>query len=337
MIALEMSLIWAEGLEKRYGERVVLAEVSFQIARGERIALIGENGSGKSTLLKLIAGLEEPTGGRIGRARAARIGYLPQEPELDSQNTLFFEMLQAFAPLQEEERELRRLEEEISRSPDPMELLLRYDGLREEFERAGGYRYESEIRQVLTGLGFGPEDWERPLGEFSGGERARASLAQLILERPELLLLDEPSNHLDFAALEWLEDYLEGWEGGYLLVSHDRLLLERLAERTWELVGGRLYQYRGNYSKYIELRRSWEERQFKLYERQQVEVARMREFIRRARAGQKHKQAKDREKKLERLERVERPPQRRKLHFTFKLGRPSGEEVLIFKNFSRSQ
>ncbi|MFQ6033597.1 MAG: ribosomal protection-like ABC-F family protein [Candidatus Bipolaricaulia bacterium] len=326
-----MSLVWAEGLEKRYGDRVVLSGTSFQIGRGERIALIGENGSGKSTLLKVIAGLEEPTGGRIGRARAARIGYLPQEPELDSQNTLFSEMLQVFAPLQEKERELRRLEEEISRAPDPTELLLRYEELREEFERAGGYRYESEIRQVLTGLGFGPADWERPLGEFSGGERARASLAIMILERPELLLLDEPSNHLDFAALEWLEEYLADWEGSYLIVSHDRLLLDRLAEKTWELVGGRLYKYRGNYSKYLELRAQWEERQLKLYERQQRETARMEEFIRRARAGQKHKQAKDREKKLARMERVERPPERERPRFRFAQGRPSGEEVLRFQ------
>ena len=334
MIAAGMSLVWAEGLVKRYGDQVVLAGVSFQIARGERIALIGENGSGKSTLLKLIAGLDEPTSGRVGRARAVRLGYLPQESALDSERILFAEMLQAFAPLQRREKELRRLEEEISRSPDPTELLLRYDGLREEFERAGGYRYESEIRQVLTGLGFNPRDWERSLAELSGGERARASLAQLILERPELLLLDEPSNHLDFAALEWLEDYLEGWEGGYLLVSHDRLLLERLAERTWELVGGQLYQYRGNYSKYIELRTAWEERQLKLYERQQAEVARTREFIQRVQAGQKHRQAKDRERRLERLERVEQPPQRKKLHFTFNLGRPSGEEVLKFRNLA---
>ena len=327
-----MSLVRAEGVEKRYGDQVVLSGVSFQIARGERIALIGENGSGKTTLLKLIAGLEEPTDGHITRARAARIGYLPQEPTLDSGRTLFAEMLQVFAPLQEKERELRRLEEEISRSPDPAELLLRYDGLREEFERAGGYRYESEIRRVLTGLGFRPKDWERPLGELSGGERARASLAIMVLERPDLLLLDEPGNHLDFAALEWLEEYLTRWEGGYLLVSHDRLLLDRLAERTWELVGGRLYSYRGNYSKYLALRAAQEERQLKLYERRLTEIARMEEFIRRTRAGQKHKQAKDREKKLARMERVERPPQRRKLRFTFKLGRPSGEEVLRFKN-----
>ena len=331
MIAPEMSLIWAEGLEKRYGGRAVLSEVSFRIGRGERIALIGENGSGKSTLLKLIVGLEEPSSGRIGRARAARIGYLPQEPVVDSGRTLFSEMLGVFAPLQEKERELRLLEEEISRSPDSMDLLLRYDGLREEFERAGGYRYESEIRRVLAGLGFGPSDWERSLGEFSGGERARAALAKLILEQPELLLLDEPGNHLDFAALEWLEEYLSSWEGSYLLVSHDRLLLDRLSEQTWELVDGKLYKYRGNYSTYLELRMGWEERQLKLYERQQAEIARMEEFIRRVRAGQKHRQAKDREKKLARMERVERPPQRRRPHFRFELGRPSGEEVLWFQ------
>ncbi|MFQ6090869.1 MAG: ABC-F family ATP-binding cassette domain-containing protein, partial [Candidatus Bipolaricaulia bacterium] len=230
------------------------------------------------------------------------------------------------------EKELRRLEEEISRSPDSTDLLLRYDELREEFERAGGYRYEGEIRQVLAGLGFKSRDWERPLHELSGGERARASLAKLILEQPELLLLDEPGNHLDFAALEWLEEYLGRWEGSYILVSHDRLLLDRLSEKTWELMGGRLYQYRGNYSRYLVLRAQWEERQRKLYQRQQAEIARTREFIRRVRAGQKHKQAKDREKKLARLQRIERPQQQRRPHFRFNQGRPSGEQVLNFQS-----
>jgi ATP-binding cassette subfamily F protein 3 len=328
-----MALVQFEGVEKRYGARAVLVEISFQIGRGERIALIGENGSGKSTLLRLIAGLEEPSSGRIARAKGARIGYLPQEPALDSQRTLFAEMLQAFAHLREQEAELQRLEDELAHSPS-RELLLRYDTLREAFALEGGYRYEGEIRQVLSGLGFKPEDWGRPLGQFSGGERARAALAKLILQRPELLLLDEPSNHLDFAALEWLEDYLREWEGGYLLVSHDRLLLDRLAEKTWELAGGRLYKYRGNYSKYLELRAAAEERQLELYERQQAQVAKMEEFIRRVHAGQKHKQAKDREKKLARLEPVELPPPRRRPHFTFELGRPSGQEVLRFKGLT---
>ncbi|MGQ9477982.1 MAG: ABC-F family ATP-binding cassette domain-containing protein [Candidatus Bipolaricaulia bacterium] len=327
-----MALVQFNEVEKRYGDWAVLLGISFQIGRGERIALIGENGSGKSTLLRLIAGLEEPSGGRIARARGVRIGYLPQEPLLDlhPSRTLFAEMLQAFAHLREQEEELRRLEEELARSPSE-ELLLRYDDLQETFALVGGYRYESEIRRVLSGLGFGPSDWERPLAQFSGGERARAALAKLILERPELLLLDEPSNHLDFAALEWLEGYLSEWEGSYLLVSHDRLLLDHLTEKTWELLGGKLYRYRGNYSKYLELRKAAEERQLELYERQQAQVAKMEEFIRRVHAGQKHKQAKDREKKLARLEPVELPPQRKRPRFSFELGPPSGEEVLRLK------
>lgn len=329
-----MSLIRVAGLEKRYGDRVVFADIAFQIARGERIALIGDNGSGKSTLLKLLAGLEEPTSGQIARARSIRIGYLPQEALLDSSRTLFAEMLQAFAPLQNQERELRQLEEELAHLPDSPELLAHYDSLREEFERAGGYRYESEIRQVLTGLGFAPADWGRPVNQLSGGERARAALAKLILERPDLLLLDEPSNHLDFAAVEWLEEYLGAWEGSSLLVSHDRLLLDRLAERTWELADGRLYKYRGNYSKYLQLRAAVEERQLELYERQQAQVAKIEEFIRRVQAGQKHKQAKDREKKLERLELVELPRRREKPRFSFALGRASGWEVLKLKGLT---
>lgn len=330
-----MALVQLEGVEKRYGDHVVLTGITLQIGRGERIALIGDNGSGKSTLLKLIAGLEEPSRGKIVRARTARIAYLPQEPSppLTPSRTLFEEMLQAFAHLRRQEEELHRLEEELACSPHSADadLLLRYDSLREEFERAGGYRYESEIRRVLSGLGFKPEDWERPLAQLSGGERARAALAGLILQRPELLLLDEPGNHLDFVALEWLEEYLSSWEGSYLLVSHDRLLLDRLAEKTWELAGGKLYKYRANYSKYLELRRAWEERQLKLHEQQQAQVEKMEEFIRRVRAGQKHKQAKDREKKLARLKPVELPPPRRRPHFSFGLGRTSGQEVLKLK------
>jgi len=348
----KMALVRADGLSKRYGDREVFSGVSFQIGRGERIALVGPNGSGKTTLLRIIAGEEEPTSGRLTRARSLRVGYLPQEPylELDpgaggggrgagtgigtggrGERTVFAEALGAFDHLRRLEEELRQLEEGISRSPEREDLLQRYDELREEFERAGGYRYEALVRQVLVGLGLPPEEWDRPLAQLSGGERARVALAKLILEEPELLLLDEPTNHLDLAALEWLEDYLEGWRGSYILVSHDRRFLDRLAEKTWELEGGRLTRYPGNYTKYLLLKREQEERHRKLYERQQEEIARLEEFIRRTRAGQKHGQAKDREKKLARMERLERPRPPRRIRLRFELTRPSGQEVLTLR------
>ena len=342
-----MSVITAERLTKRYGAEVVLRDVSLRVARGDRIALIGPNGSGKSTLLKLLAGLEEPNDGKIRRARSLRLGYLPQEPDLDADaesagagadgKTLFEAMLEAKPELVELEARLRALERELAERPDsdldPDEgLLHQYDELLERYRALGGYEHESEVHKVLAGLGFSPEDEKKPLKQLSGGQRARAALARLLLAEPELLLLDEPTNHLDLQALEWLEERLQGWKGGYIIASHDRYLIDKLARRIWELEDGRLTEYPGNYTKYLQLKRERLERQRKVYEEQQRLIEKTEEFIRRNIAGGhfRSSQAQSRRKLLERLqrERVEPPKAPKALRFSIPIERPSGREVL---------
>ena len=328
-----MALLTAERLTKRYGAEKVLEGVSLTIARGDRIALIGPNGCGKSTLLKVLVGQEEPTDGRLHRARGVRIGYLAQEPQLQGGRTLLEEMLEARREIRELQEALRDLEQKMAEDAQD-ELLHRYDELLERYRALGGYEYESEVHKVLAGLGFSPDDEQKPVEHLSGGQRARAALAKLLLEEPDLLLLDEPTNHLDLQALEWLEEYLQQWKGGFVIASHDRFLIDKLARRIWELEAGRLTEYPGNYSKYLQIKRERIEHQRKRYEEQQKLIQRTEEFIRKNIAGGRFReaQAKARRKMLERLERVEPPRTTKTIHFTIPVESPSGREVLKLKD-----
>lgn len=325
-----MSAISAEGITKRFGAETVLRDVTLQVSRGDRIALIGVNGCGKSTLLKVLMGIEEPNDGRVKRASSAKIGYLAQEPELKGDITLYEAMLEAKRELREKEHELRALEAKLSEHSDDEELLHRYDEVMESYRHAGGYEYESEIHQVLAGLGFWSHEAEQPIAQLSGGERARAALAKLLLEEPEILLLDEPTNHLDFAALEWLEEYLSSWKGGFILSSHDRFMIDKLASRIWELEAGQLTEYPGNYSKYRAIKTERVGHQQKRFDEQQELIKKSEEFIRRNIAGGRFReaQAKARRKQLERLEIVQAPTVTKSIHFSIPMGEPSGRHVL---------
>ncbi len=325
-----MSLIATEELMHRYGAEILFERVSVRVHKGDRIGLVGLNGSGKSTLLRILAGVQEPTAGRVVRARSVRIGYLAQEPQLHSNATLFDEMLTVFEKLREQERELHSLEQALSHGTPDEDLLRRYDDLLEEFRHGGGYEYQSRIHQVLAGVGFSPDDEAKPIAHLSGGQRARAALARLLLEEPELLLLDEPTNHLDIEALEWLEEYLSHWKGAFIIVSHDRYFLDRVAQKVWELEFGRLYEYPGNYSHYSALRHERLERQWKLYEEQQEFIKTSEEFIRRNIAGGDFRasQAQARQKMLEKLERIPKPIVPKKIHLWMDVKEPSGERVL---------
>lgn len=324
-----MSLITATGLAKAYGAQDVFQDVTFSIERGDRIALIGRNGEGKTTLLKILAGLEQPTAGTVQRARHLTIGYLPQHAGLESDCTLWEAMLEVFAPLLAQQDELRRLEAEMAAQGAPDQALLdRYGALLEAFEEAGGFAFEARIRQVLAGLGLGPEKWDEPVRHLSGGEQTRGLLARLLLQKPDLLLLDEPTNHLDLQATEWLEGFLATWPGTLVLVAHDRYLLDRLATRVWELEFGRLETYRGNYSAYLEQRAARRERQAREWEAQQDLIRRTEEFVRRYGAGQRSKEARGRAKRLARLERVERPREARAMGLSLRSDLRSGDLVL---------
>lgn len=327
-----MSILTATGLSKHFGAQDVFDGVSLQIAHGERAALVGPNGTGKTTLLRILAGLEVPSSGQVTYAKGLRIGYLPQEATLaDVDGTLWGLAQAAFDHLQRRAAELRRLEEAMAAVTDPAErdlLLTRYGRAQEAFDLAGGYTYEHRMRQVLSGLGFDEEDYQRPLAEFSGGQQTRAHLAHLLLDAPDLLLLDEPTNHLDLTAVEWLEEYLSNWPGAVVLVAHDRYFLDKVATRVWDLSGGRLEAYRGNYSAYVQQRAERHERQRREFSRQQAVIAKEEEFIRRNIAGQRTREAQGRRKRLERLERIERLQDEKHIHLNLHTDLRSGDLVL---------
>ena len=324
-----MSLITLENVTKRYGADLILEDVSLRVSRGDRIALIGPNGCGKSTLLKILVGQEEVPEGSIHRARSCKFGYLSQEPHLEESHALYASMLDANAELRAMGEELGSIETQMADSPHDSDLLNRYDELMERYQAAGGYGYESEVREVLAGLGFARSDFDRPIAQLSGGQKARAAMAKLLLSRPDLLLLDEPTNHLDMDALGWLEGYLARWTGGFILASHDRYAIDALATKIWELEFGRLSEYPGNYTKYRQLKSERVERQQKLYEEQQEFIRKTEEFIRRNFASGRalENQSKSKQKMLDKLERVEPPKTQRTLHMRLPLSRHSGREV----------
>jgi len=319
---------------KSFGAERIFSGVSFQIDEHDRIGLVGPNGAGKSTLLNLLAGREEPDEGTIARARNIRIGYLTQRVDFQPQHTLREEMLTVFAEVRAWERELNELATRLADAATPADslhheqLMQDYDELQTRFEHAGGYTYEYRVSQVLDGLGFTREQQESPVMHLSGGQQTRAALGKLLLQEPDLLLLDEPTNHLDLAALEWLETYLSGWKNAMVVVAHDRYFLDKIVSRTIEMAFGRIEVYPGNYTKYIHLRAERMERRLREYEAQQEHIARTEEFIRRYKAGQRSREARGRQKLLNRLERVERPQDFPEMHFEFNPVVDSGQVVL---------
>jgi ATP-binding cassette, subfamily F, member 3 len=327
-----MSLLTAHNLSKMYGPDEIFSGVSIEIPHRARIALVGPNGAGKTTLLNLLIGSDGPTEGDIFRARGLRIGFLPQRPELHGSHTLYEEQLAAFDGVREMEAELARLSEQLADPAQHDRALVAYGELQERFEAAGGYTYEGRIRMVLNGLGFKPEEHHRPLSKLSGGQKTRALLARLLLEAPDLLALDEPTNHLDIGTVEWLEGYLNEFEGAVLVVSHDRYFMDAVAQNIWELDFGTLEAYRGNYSHYVRQREERHERRLKEFEAQQEFIAKEEDYIRRNIAGQNTRQAKGRLKRLQRLKRDDlalRPRDRSTMKLKINAGGRSGDKVLM--------
>jgi ATP-binding cassette subfamily F protein 3 len=332
-----MSILTASHVGKAFGADDIFQDISVEIPHGAKIALVGPNGAGKTTLLRILIGAEEPTGGTIFRSKGLSIGYLPQRPDLLGERTLWDEMLTAFGDLRRREAELATLAHRMGEASDPEadSFMERYGRLQEEFELAGGYEYETRIRQVLQGLGFNSEDYETPLNILSGGQKTRALLARLLLESPDLLVLDEPTNHLDVDAVEWLESFLNNWKGATLIVSHDRYFMDHVVSVIWEMDWGQVEVYGGNYSHYVQQREERHARQWTEYEAQQEVIAKQEEFIRRNMAGQNTRQAKGRLKRLERLKRDElitRPREARTLKLNLQANVRSGDKVLMTKD-----
>ncbi len=295
-----MSLINTTNLAKSFGATDIFSDLSLSIPNGARIAIVGPNGIGKTTLLRILVGRDEPTNGYVRRARGVNIGYLPQESSLDGSHTLWDECLRALTSLRELEADLASLETAMSDPQHTDDILIRYGPMQEEFERRGGYVYETRIRQTLSGLGFQYADFNRPISQLSGGQRTRAVLAHLLLSDPDLLILDEPTNHLDISAVEWLEGYLSKWSGATLIVSHDRYFLDKVVDHIWEMNRSGVEVYRGNYSAYVQQRQErWELRQ-QLFETEQERLLKELDYVKRNIAGQRTAQAKGKLRRLSR-------------------------------------
>jgi ATP-binding cassette subfamily F protein 3 len=298
-----MSLLNVSGLTKYYGAEHIFSDVSFQVARGDKLALVGVNGAGKTTLLRIIAGSERPSAGGVHVARGTRVAYLSQEVRFEGGRTLWAEMEGAFEYLNGLQEEIAALEHALADTdaPDWEERMERYGQLTERFEHGGGYQIEQRIRRTLHGLGFSEEQHHQQLSQFSGGQKTRAALAYALLSDPDLLLLDEPTNHLDLEALEWLENFLRAWDGTLIVISHDRYFLDRVTTRTVEMIFGSIEDYAAGYNHYLELKAERMERRMKEWQAQQDYIAKTEDFIRRFKAGQRSKEAKGREKRLLRL------------------------------------
>ena len=295
-----MPLLTASNLSKSFGPDDIFSGISLSIPKGARVAIVGPNGIGKTTLLRILVGLDEPSTGSLNHSRSLSIGYLPQEAVLTATHSLWQECLSAFDDLMRKEAELSQLENAMADPDQAPDILERYGRLQEAFDLAGGYTYETLVRQVLSGLGFTSEDYERPLNQLSGGQRTRALLARLLLSKPDLLVLDEPTNHLDMAAVEWLESYLLSWEGAALLVSHDRYFLDRVAQYIWEMDLAGWETYRGNYSAYLQQRQErWQLRQ-QLFETERERLEKELDYVKRHIAGQRTSQAKGKLRRLSR-------------------------------------
>jgi ATP-binding cassette, subfamily F, member 3 len=318
-----------ERVSKSYGPREVLREVTWQHNPGEKVGLVGRNGAGKTTLLKIALGREEPDAGELIKANAIRIATVDQELPGDLSESLHDYAAGAFEALHRVEAEMRRLEHAMADGDNSPAIHDRYDGLSHRFENEGGYEMVAEVEKALSGLGFEKTDFARPLSELSGGQKNRAMLARAILSSPDVLLLDEPTNHLDFNAVEFLEEYLARSRRAYLVVTHDRRFLDRVAEEIVDLENGRLTAYTGGYTAY---RRQKAERVLaatRAFEKQQEFIEKEKEYIRRNIAGVNSRQAKGRRTRLARVERLEKPVEdATSVSFEFDAARVGGRSFL---------
>ena len=304
-----MALITLNGVRKSFGAFQVLDEVTFTVGTGEKVALVGPNGSGKTTILRLIAGLDVADTGLAQVLPGTSIGFMPQDTELAGDRTLVEEVSNASVEVQRLERELRRLEAGMSAAEgnDLETIVAEYGETQHEFERLGGYDFDAEVKSALSGLGLGPEHWEKAVGILSGGQKTRAALAKLLLQKPDLLLLDEPTNHLDIEATEWLEEFLQDFHGAAIVVSHDRYFLDRVVTKVIDLHEGCTKSYAGNYTAYVRQKQEYHRQQVESYERQQQEIGKLEDFIQRYHAGQRHREARGRQKKLDKMVRLKKP------------------------------
>lgn len=333
-------LLQVNALSKLYGAETILSNIKLEVQTKDRIALVGRNGAGKSTLLKIIAGELSHDGGEIIKPKDVSIGYLAQNTGLETSLTIWDEMLTVFTHLQQMETKLRRLEQEMGKEENFSNeatyerLLADYDQLQLDYKDQGGYQYEADIRSILSGLGFPVETHQTTISTLSGGQKTRLALGKLLLTKPDLLILDEPTNHLDIETLTWLEQYLQGYPGAILIVSHDRYFLDKLVTQVYEISNKESRRFVGNYSKYLDLKSALYEQEMKRYEKQQDEIAKLEDFVQKniARASTT-KRAQSRRKQLDRMELLTRPlGDSKSASFHFDIEKQSGNDVLQVKD-----
>jgi ATP-binding cassette subfamily F protein 3 len=305
-----MILLSLQNIVKHYGPEPVLAGVTFDLRPGERVSLVGPNGAGKTTLMRIVAGLDEADRGRVELHSSATLGYLEQQPEFEPGRTVWDEAAAALANIADLAGHSEEIAQAMAVESDEAErkrLEQRFEHIQHQLQHHDAYNLDYRIERILEGLGFGKATFQQEVAKLSGGQQNRLLLARLLLAEPELLLLDEPSNHLDIDATEWLENFLIESEQAILVVSHDRYFLDRVTNRTLELYQGTVESYPGNFTQYKRMKAERLEVQRRTYERQQEEIAKMEDFIRRYHFGDRHQQAEDRRKKLERIERIDPP------------------------------
>ncbi|MDD2285915.1 MAG: ABC-F family ATP-binding cassette domain-containing protein [Paludibacter sp.] len=304
-------MVLVDGLTVEFGGTTLFSDISFVINPKDRIALMGKNGAGKSTLLKILAGVREPTRGRVSKPKDFIVAYLPQHLMTEDERTVFEETAQAFAHIHQQEEEIERINNELTLRTDYesdayMQLIEQVAALSEKFYGIEEINYDAAVEKTLLGLGFQRSDFDRPTAEFSGGWRMRIELAKILLQDPDLILLDEPTNHLDIDSVEWFEDFLINSAKAVVVISHDRAFVDNITNRTIEVTMGRIYDYKATYSQYLELRKERREQQQKQYDDQQKMIAETKEFIERFKGTySKTLQVQSRVKMLEKLELVE--------------------------------
>lgn len=340
-----MIVLSATDITKAYGVDVILDRLSFHVNEGDRVGIVGANGAGKTTLLNILAGRDQADSGSFFVSKDKTMGYLRQQDDFNDNGTLLEEVHRIYGHFEKMEKEMAELSAKVAElakadNDEYHKALKRYGDLQDAFRNQGGFSYKSEMKGILNSMAFGEEYYNKPISTLSGGERTRLALACLLMEKPDMLLLDEPTNHLDLGMLKWLEQFLRSYSGTILLVSHDRYFLDQMATRIFDVEHHKLKCYDGNYTEFAEKKREQREADFRAYGKQQDEIKRQEDMIRRFKErGTEHlaKRAASREKRLAAIERIERPDAEvgsMKIHFRQEY--KSGNDVLFGEGLAKS-